>query len=180
MFHSRRLQRQRGVSLLEVMISLVIVGIGVLGLIGMQARAMSNQRDSFDRKAAAELMAQISERMRANHLGFMANNYASTLLPADAVGTATACVLASPCTAAQQASSDLVSWHTQIRNRLPSSGAVIGTSGAAGSVIGSGANSMRITMIWREASPTGGTDAACAAVGVNDGSFRCLVGEVFP
>ena len=182
MSRSRAPRRQRGVSLLEVMISLLIVGIGVLGLIGMQARAMSNQRDSFDRKAAAELLAQISERMRANHLGFMGNAYLSSLLPGGTITPpgGTGCVTGSPCLPADLAAADLFAWQTMIRSRLPDGGAVVAGSAGGGTGIGSGSNSVRITMVWREASPTSGADAGCTAVGVTDPAFRSLVGEVFP
>jgi type IV pilus assembly protein PilV len=170
--------RQRGVSLLEVLISLVIVGIGVLGLIGMQARAMSNQRDSFDRKAAAELLAQITERMRANHLGFMAGGYSSSMLPTDSPASGVSCLTATPCTPAQLATNDVAAWQRSIRERLPAGGAVIAPSTGTG--FGTGSSAMRITMVWREAAPTTGADAGCTAVSVTDTSFRCLVAEVFP
>ena len=66
-----RLMKQRGLSMIEILVTLTIVAFGLLGLLGLQARALSFQKDSFDRKAAAELVAQLAERMRANHLGFL-------------------------------------------------------------------------------------------------------------
>lgn len=170
---------QRGVSLLEVLISLFIVGIGVLGLIGMQAKAISNQKDSFDRKAAAELVAQISERMRANHLGFMGNAYTSSFLPGAAIATAAACVTGSPCSPTTLAQSDLAAWHRVIRDRLVDSGAVVAPA-PTGATIGTGANSVFVTMIWREARPTTGVDPACSALGLSDATQRCLTAQVFP
>ena len=59
----RRLQA--GLSMIEVLVSLTIVAFGVLGLLGLQARALSFQRDSFDRRTAAEMVAQLAERIRA-------------------------------------------------------------------------------------------------------------------
>ena len=70
----RRLQA--GLSMIEVLVSLTIVAFGVLGLLGLQARALSFQRDSFDRRTAAEMVAQLAERMRANHLGLTGGLYA--------------------------------------------------------------------------------------------------------
>ena len=43
---------------------------------------MSFQKDSFDRKAAAEMAAQIAERVRANYDGFRSGQ----LQPDDAAG----------------------------------------------------------------------------------------------
>ena len=62
--------------MIEVLVSLTIVAFGVLGLLGLQARALSFQRDSFDRRTAAEMVAQLAERMRANHLGLTSGLYA--------------------------------------------------------------------------------------------------------
>ena len=67
---------QAGLSMIEVLVSLTIVAFGVLGLLGLQARALSFQRDSFDRRTAAEMVAQLAERMRANHMGLTGGLYA--------------------------------------------------------------------------------------------------------
>ena len=75
----RRLQA--GLSMIEVLVSLTIVAFGVLGLLGLQARALSFQRDSFDRRTAAEMVAQLAERMRANHLGLTGGLYAPPTAP---------------------------------------------------------------------------------------------------
>ncbi|MGE0313907.1 MAG: type IV pilus modification protein PilV [Lautropia sp.] len=172
--------RARGLSLIEVLVSLVIISIGLLGLIGMQARSISGQKDSFDRKAAAELLGQLTERMRANHLAFMNNDYASSLLPGAALPVAGACVAGAPCTPVQVAALDLMNWYQDLRARLPESGAVVAPTGPVGAAMGAGASSMRITVIWREANPNSGADARCTAVGVVDDSYRCLAAEVFP
>ena len=170
----------RGVSLVEVLVGLVIIAVGLLGLMGMQARALSLQKDSFDRNAAAEMISQLAERMRANHLGFMDNRYASSLLPGATVGTAAGCVSSTPCTPQSLAALDLVNWHRDLRARLPDAGAVVASSGGPGATLGAGATSMRITVIWREANANTGTDAACTTVGVTDLQYRCLAAEVFP
>lgn len=179
----RRSPRRRAVagsSLLEVLVSLVIVAVGLLGLIGMQARATGSQKDSFDRKAAAELLSQIGERMRANHLGFMGSAYASTLLPGTAPAAAPGCIATAPCTPATVAAMDLATWHLAMRDRLPDSGAVITPAGGPGAALGAGAASMRVTLAWREARPTTGAVEECTAIGIGDPGYRCLSAEVFP
>ena len=80
---------QRGASMIEVLVSLTVVAFGLLGLAGLQARSMSFQKDSFDRKTATEMAAQLGERVRGNYDGFKAGNYNLTLTPA----TATAAVI---------------------------------------------------------------------------------------
>lgn len=166
--------------MIEVLVGLVIIAIGLLGLMGMQARALSLQKDSFDRSAAADLVSQLAERMRANHLGFMDNRYTSSLLPGVAVGTSAGCSGSTPCTPASLAAWDLVNWHRDLRERLPDAGAVVRPTGPLGTAIGSGATSVRVTLIWREANPSLGADPACTAVSVTDSQYRCLAAEVFP
>ena len=66
---------QSGLSMIEILVTLTIVAFALLGLLGLQARALTFQKDSFSRKAAAEMVAQLAERMRANHLGFASGAY---------------------------------------------------------------------------------------------------------
>lgn len=49
---SRRQQRQRGVALLEALLAIVILAIGLLGTVGMQARAYSALSESSMRAEA--------------------------------------------------------------------------------------------------------------------------------
>ena len=94
--------------MIEVLVSLTVVAFGLLGLAGLQARSMSFQKDSFDRKAAAEIAAQMAERIRANYDGFTAGNYNRTMLPTDPVPAAIpVCANAQDCTSAEIANARL-------------------------------------------------------------------------
>lgn len=59
----RRDRAQRGIVLLEVMVSILIFSIGLLGLLGLQARAISFSTDAEDRNRAALLANEISTTM---------------------------------------------------------------------------------------------------------------------
>lgn len=54
---------QRGVALLEVLVSVLIFSIGLLGLLGLQARAISLSTDAEDRNRAALLANEIASTM---------------------------------------------------------------------------------------------------------------------
>ena len=69
--------------MIEVLVALTIVAFGLLGLAGLQARSISFNKDSFDRKAAAEMAAQLAERVRANYDGFNVGSYNLTMLPTE-------------------------------------------------------------------------------------------------
>ncbi len=55
-----------GFSLLEVLITMVILAVGLLGLAGLQARAMNAEVESFARGQALMLANEMADRMNAN------------------------------------------------------------------------------------------------------------------
>jgi type IV pilus assembly protein PilV len=175
---------QTGVSLLEVMITMVIIAVGLLGLLGLQTRSISAHKDTFDKKSAAELVAQIAERIRANHLGFMADDY--KLGFADQTPVAPTCGGATPCTPAQIAALDLFTWKTDLLARIPDAQARIETSPGGGATMTTNGTSVRITVTWLEQNGQTGVDPECAAAGVaaptnpNAPAQRCMSAEVFP
>ena len=54
---------QHGVALLEVLVAMLIFSIGLLGLLGLQARAISLSTDAEDRNRAALLANEIASTM---------------------------------------------------------------------------------------------------------------------
>lgn len=101
-------QKETGVTMIEVMVTMLIIAVGLLGLLGLQARSLSGHRDSIDRKAAAELIAGLSERMRANHLGFMSDSYTSQLALTDTlVANRQNCTTSTACGPVATADSDI-------------------------------------------------------------------------
>lgn len=57
---------QAGVTLLEVLITLVVLSIGLLGLAGLQTVSLQLNQGAVVRSQAANLAYDITERMRAN------------------------------------------------------------------------------------------------------------------
>lgn len=157
--------------MIEVLVSLTIVAFGLLGLAGLQARSMTFQKDSFDRKAAAEVAAQIAERVRANYDGFTAGNYNLTMLPTDPTPNAIpACANAQDCTSAEIAVRDWAMWRIDVRRRLPISGAYL--------VAPAGSTQMTLVMAWQEGQGDANqaVDPICnaAPVNINNPYFRCF------
>lgn len=60
------IKRQRGVSLLEVLISVVVLSIGLLGLAGLQAVSLKNNTSAYQRGLATMLAYDVIDRMRAD------------------------------------------------------------------------------------------------------------------
>ena len=110
-----------GASMIEILVSLVIVAFGLLGLLGLQARALTFQKESFDGRAAAELANQISDRIRANMLGFRDRSYFDDMNPPGDVPMAfAACAIPAACTSAEIAARDQARWQEEVRRRMPS------------------------------------------------------------
>lgn len=56
-------RRQRGLGMVEVLITLVVLGVGLLGLAGLQVKANSAQLESYQRSQALSLMSDMEERL---------------------------------------------------------------------------------------------------------------------
>ncbi|HZE18056.1 MAG TPA: type IV pilus modification protein PilV, partial [Mycobacterium sp.] len=66
--HSCRRQ-QAGVGLMEVLITVLVLSIGLLGLAGLQATGLRNNHGSLLRTQATMLAADMADRIRANPAG---------------------------------------------------------------------------------------------------------------
>ena len=59
-------RRQRGVSLLEVLVALIILSVGLLGVASLQGMSKAASYQSYQRSMATNLVDGIIERIRAN------------------------------------------------------------------------------------------------------------------
>lgn len=69
-------KRMRGMSLIEVLVSVLILGVGLLGIAAMQAMALRGGQSSMESTQAVMQTTGIIEAMRANRAG--AYNVAKT------------------------------------------------------------------------------------------------------
>lgn len=135
----------RGTSLIEVLVSLVIISVALLGGVGMQLRALQLGKSSEFRNQAVLLASDLAERMEANK-----EAAASAMLDgAYAVAKTSAPPSSMPscstaCTAAQQAALDLYQWQTQIASLLP------GSAWAVRQTTHGNPNSYEISIEWAD------------------------------
>lgn len=126
---------QHGMTLVEVLVTMVIISVGLLGVAALQMTSLKGTQESYVRSQAAMLAADLLDRMRANQVGFRAGNYD---MAADASG------FDQSGTAGTLAAADIAAWQATINRLLPGSDA-----DAAGRVVRTG-NIVTITIRWRE------------------------------
>lgn len=113
------LPQQRGSSLIEILVTVLIFAIGMLGMAALQLSALRSTSDSSQRSQAIWLVQDLAERMRANPSGSAAEYAAApdcTALPANQCAsrynpTTSSVVAASTCTSSQMAAFDR--WEAQ-------------------------------------------------------------------
>jgi type IV pilus assembly protein PilV len=111
---SRR--RQRGISLIEVMVAMLIVSVGVLGVTGLQLVSLHQNQSAMLRSEALMLGNDILDRMRANP----AVDYAPVAAPvgfAAAPPSAVNCTI-NLCSPTQMANYDIALWKCSINSTL--------------------------------------------------------------
>lgn len=115
-------RRQRGFSLVEVMVSVLVLSGGLLGLAFMQAQGMKFNAEAYQRTQATVLAYDIIDKLRANPIAAQGGAYDVTSTTA-AQSAATASHLdcdtpngSVPCNSAQLATFDLFKWY-QVQGR---------------------------------------------------------------
>ncbi|GAB57862.1 type IV pilus modification protein PilV [Rheinheimera nanhaiensis] len=77
------LVRQKGVSLLEVLIAVLVLGIGLLGVAALQSSGVRNVQSAHERTVATLVAHSLSENVRAN---IAAQRLGTSRLQADYLG----------------------------------------------------------------------------------------------
>ncbi|MEO8308866.1 MAG: type IV pilus modification protein PilV [Pseudomonadota bacterium] len=151
-------QSQRGFTMVEALVTVLIFAIGLLGVIGLQTLALSSTSISNQRGDATVLALDMADRMRAN-LGAVVTGVGTgydVAVPAsnacrDVYANATA--VAGVCTSAQLAADDLYDWQAQIQQTLPNGGGTVcidrvTTDGAPGAPVCDGLGVSYVIYVW--------------------------------
>ncbi len=150
-----QLHLNRGFSLIEVLIALVVLAIGLLGLATLQMTSLQFNSDAYLRSQATVLAYDIADRMRSNMTGVVAGNYTvatesdantkvSTYGSCKASGGSCNCTAAANCSVANMALFDLGTWYDRLDKTLP------GSSTKRATIESLGSREFRITIKWDE------------------------------
>lgn len=180
---SRLKRPQAGFTLLELLVTVVIVSIGLLGIMGLQTVSIFNTQISAARGKAAVAAESMAARIAANPAG--AAGYKNISHPAAGSEPTPDCA-ATSCTPAQLADYDAWHWDSMVGRRLP------GGKGYVTCIDSSGAGACRIYRVvvaWSErtrdyVNPTAGADLCGVTVNTGAASIdvtgRCYVMRVRP
>lgn len=125
----QRPRGQRGSSLIEVLIAMLLLSVGLLSMVGLKAAALKYTGQSNARATASMHAADMLDRLRANPVRAVSGQYN---LGIDAPAAA------APATVAEV---DLVQWRQRIAESLP---------GGSGSVAVTADSTVRLVLRWNE------------------------------
>lgn len=130
---------QSGATLIEAMISILIMSIGLLGIAGLQVNAISYQKSAWSTHRVAEVSADFAERLRANPTGAKNGSYlysANYATSTSATLTSNNCrATGTYCSTASIAADDISALLTKTRTILPSGSAQVEGSYSAGFIL---------------------------------------------
>lgn len=190
--------RQSGLSLMEVLIAMFIVTIGLLGLAGLQMRALNAEVESYARGQALMLANEMADRVSTNLSEAQGNTTADTKYyqPGATFGSGysndcitvannTSLLQAQCCAAkATQSARDLCEWDLSLKGAGETTASGATKVGAMGKVVGcvsklaADPNVYQITVAWqgRGAGATVASDLTCGSAQIT--TFRRAVGRI--
>ncbi len=149
------LNKQKGVSMVEIIVTIVIMAIGLLGVASLQANTLKYLKGANYRSEATQAAYDISDRMRANGqaikdavTGLSPNfynyqtAYSATI---SSLPTVPNCAVPINCTAQEVANKDIAEWLRMLGTRM---------NGGAGYIVANAVGGYDITVMWKEPNMT--------------------------
>ena len=187
------MKRQSGITLIEVLIAVLVLSIGLLGIAGMQASALTSNSTSYQYTMASMLVESMAERMRANSTGAMQLNYSMspgmdpTTTSTASISNSKCGVAGAGCSTSAQALWDEAMFYSQVTGAAVSGSGtgsgyppVLGTSYASGGsgtsgACGSGSYSGGTTTV--SGLPCGAASISCLQFGSgnHDVTTQCVI-----
>jgi type IV pilus assembly protein PilV len=124
-----RRSSQRGTTMIETLVALLVLSIGLLGVAGLQLTSLRSNRSAHLRSQAQVMAYDITDRMRANRTTALLGTYNIGM-----GGTISATGIAGD---------DLVRWKAAIASSMPSGDGSVAINAATGVVL--------ITIQWTDA-----------------------------
>lgn len=134
----RQPKQNRGFTMIEVLVALLILSVGLLGLAALQTSGVKFNQDAYIRSQATNIAYDAIERMRINRAVAIANSYG---------GTHTTASSSDSCNfTGTTAANEILCWRVAIRDNLPNGSVVISAPG------GTNSNEFTLTVSWSDRS----------------------------
>jgi len=166
--------RQSGVTMLEVLITIVIVAFGLLGVAGLQARMHVAETEAYQRAQATVLLRYMTDRINANRKDSM------SYVTAGPLGAAL-----QDCSGLSGAALDLCEWNNLLAGASETKGgqSVGGMIAARGCVFNTVATMPRqftVAVVWQGLSPTVAPTATTCGSGTytDDKTRRAVIAPI--
>ena len=170
---SQMSMRESGASMIEVLVTMVIIAFGLLGMAGLQMRMQMSEMESYQRSQALLLLSDMANRIAVNR-----NNAASYVFDvASPVGAGMTCATTTTTTAQR----DLGDWCNALQGAgeqtgATKQGAMLGGRGCIESVGGD----YMVTVAWQGLTPISAppTSVACGQNVYNGASGSACVSDL--
>jgi type IV pilus assembly protein PilV len=153
-----RVRRDRGVTLVEVLVTLIILAIGLLGLVALHARVQVLQAESYQRAQALILLKDMAGRIanNRNNVATYVAEFAGQDMATEGVGAhLDAGDCPAPDGATPRAQADVADWCAALRGAAESlDGTNVGAMvGGRGCVQDLGGGRFLVTVAWQGLAP---------------------------
>jgi type IV pilus assembly protein PilV len=175
---NRQIGRQQGATLIEVLVSIIIVVFGLLGLAGMQSRMSLAEVEAFQRTQAILVLNDMVGRINANRRWGTSYDTGGS-----ALGTGQS---ARDCTTATSvADLDLCEWNNELLGTTEglggnNVGAMQDARGCIDTLQGTMPRQLRVSVVWRGGNPTVAPGATACGQGSygNDATRRAITATI--
>lgn len=141
----KRLPRQRGITLIESLVAIVIAALGILGIVGVQMRTLSDTQTTVRRAQAIRLIEDLSERLKVSPNAMAnLNSYVSDFTNTPSSGDCST----QACNQSELAAHDLYLWKESVSSHLPLGKASIFL--ADGETVDTNRRQLGVMIAWRE------------------------------
>ncbi|MCY1280801.1 type IV pilus modification protein PilV [compost metagenome] len=169
--------RQSGFTLVEILVTLLILAVGLLGMAGLNARVLNGQFEAYQRSQALRLVEDMASRIRNNPKAARNGDYGSTTVYG---------VTEQDCGTGYSVNYDRCTWSEALRGVGVNSeggaqqlGSIIGARGCIENISGPVTNKqavVRVTVAWQGVSPSVAPSSSCGAGAYGaDDSYRRTV-----
>lgn len=189
---------QSGITLIEVLVSILLMSFALLGMAALQAQSLAQQTSATTRGNVSSLISDVADRLRSNlsqSPGYdttlstptftLSSSWANQATPPSAPSIDCKATI---CDAPTRAAYDLATWRLKVRSELPQGSALIQGNDQAG---------VNITLMWLDkefrsgdtlrqsatctSAMTGGAaQTCCPAVASAPAGVRCHITTILP